>query len=379
MSEPPQSPTADSAEPRDNSRSSSAPSSSPRVAQELPWEKKRRELQNAERGSAKIYQLAFWPDDKRAMPADFIACALFAGIQEKHATYVDGEEIANANGLRIIFKGNRLTQVHADVWQGIVHLARQLPEGSKVRFRARPFLRLIGRHDGKKQRDDLKSWFTDLTATSVEIADTKNKRRFWGSLLPNGASQEDDDDTSYVVEINRELAKLFANNLGAVNWNVRRKLFKKPLAQWWHFYASKFDKPVSVAELHRLSGSSAPLKEFRRKLALAMHVVEQAGGPSAYINPDTDTAEQRTVKASLTPASETNVSQQSLPIALGPQVSDKAIEQFHSLYPAHQARDCLTDFHTWLRTNNLSADRPDKAFLGFAKKWTSGRSKTPRT
>lgn len=120
----------------------------------------------------------------------------------------------------------------------------------------------MGRQTGKKQRDDLKGWFSDLTATSVEVSDTKNKRRFWGSLLPNGAAREENDDTIYVVEINRALAKLFADNLGAANWEVRQKLFKKPLALWWQFYSSKFTKPVSVAELHRLSGSGATLKEF---------------------------------------------------------------------------------------------------------------------
>lgn len=121
---------------------------------------------------------------------------------------------------------------------------------------------VMGRQTGKKQRDDLKGWFSDLTATSVEVSDTKNKRRFWGSLLPNGAAREENDDTIYVVEINRALAKLFADNLGAANWEVRQKLFKKPLALWWQFYSSKFTKPVSVAELHRLSGSGATLKEF---------------------------------------------------------------------------------------------------------------------
>ena len=89
--------------------------------------------------SDNVRQFSFWADEKRAMPSDFIACALFAGIQEKDVAYLNDVEIANANGLRIVFKGNQLTQVHADVWQGIMHLARRQNEGATVRFKARPF------------------------------------------------------------------------------------------------------------------------------------------------------------------------------------------------------------------------------------------------
>jgi hypothetical protein len=320
--------------------------------------------------AAKIYQLAFWPDEKRAMPADFIACALFSGIQEKDAAYVDDLEIANANDLRIVFKGRRLTQVHADVWQGIMHLARQLPEGTKVRFRARQFLRVIGRQTGKKQRDDLKGWFTDLTATSVAISDTKNKRRFWGSLLPNGATQDDTDDTVYVVEINRQLAKLFADNLGAVNWEVRQKLFKKPLALWWQFYSSKFTKPVPVAELHRLSGSGATLKEFRRKLGIAMRAVEAAGGSSSYIEKSKDVAVPTPRSRPLTVGA-SSASVAALEASLALPVSEATKAKFGRLYPGADVERCLADWRKWLAKTGKTADAPDLAFLGFARRWGS--------
>lgn len=322
------------------------------------------------REAARIYQLSFWPDEKRAMPADFIACALFSGIQEKDADYADDLEIANANDLRIVFKGRRLTQVHADVWQGIMHLARQLPEGTKVRFRARQFLKLIGRQTGKKQRDDLKRWFTDLTATSVTISDAKNKQRYWGSLLPNGAARDDDDDSVYVVEINRQLAKLFADDLGAVNWQVRQRLFKKPIALWWQFYSSKFTKPVAVSELHRLSGNGSSLKDFRRKLKVAMKEVEKAGGSPAYIDKSTDAAvplpPQRTA-ITLTNAAAASA----LKELNAPSVSEKAKGEFLALYPGGDFEVCLAAWQTWLSKTGKTADFPDRAFLGFARRWAT--------
>jgi hypothetical protein len=77
-----------------------------------------REDQEEWREAATVYQLSLWPDHKRAMPTDFLVCALFAAIQEKDASYFNGVQIANANGFEITFRGKRLTQVHADVWQG---------------------------------------------------------------------------------------------------------------------------------------------------------------------------------------------------------------------------------------------------------------------
>jgi len=141
------------------------------VVDDDSWaERMARQVEEAEskREEAKVYQLAFWADDKRAMPHDFIACALFAAIQDKDARYLAGEEIASANGLRITFRGQRLTQVHADVWQGIMHLARGQTQGNRVRFRARQLLRLIGRQMGKAQRAHLMQWLSELTATNSD-------------------------------------------------------------------------------------------------------------------------------------------------------------------------------------------------------------------
>ena len=101
----------------------------------------------------KVYQLAFWPDDKRAMPGDFIACALFSALQEKDAEYLERVQLASINGLSVTYTGHRLTQVHADVWDAIMHLARQFPEGSRVEFRARQLhLQQCGHHHHRGNR-----------------------------------------------------------------------------------------------------------------------------------------------------------------------------------------------------------------------------------
>ena len=340
----------------------------------------------ADREQARIYQLAFWADDKRAMPSDFIGCALFASIQEKDATFFDGVEIANANGLRIVFKGKRLTQVHADVWQGIMHLARSVPQGTKIRFGARAFLRLIGRHSGKSQRDQLHRWVTDLVATNVEIIDTTNKRRYFGSLLPEGGRDDSrPNDAAYVVEINRHLCKLFNAGFATVNWEERRRLGRKWLALWLHHYFSKFTKPVTVTELHRLSGSNArSLRHFREKLREALGELRKVGVlQRSRIDSPTDTVFVEVAgklsagaerPAAIVPALNGGKETSKAPcrvIAMprAYEVTEAARARYRQLYARDDVDACLDAWNAWLRKSGNSAERPDGAFLGFAKKW----------
>jgi hypothetical protein len=342
----------------------------------------RLEQAEARREDARIYQLAFWPDDKRAMPTDFIACALFAAIQEKDATYYDGVEIANANGFRITFKGKRLTQVHADVWQGIMHMARRTPEGTKIRFRSRAFLRLIGRHTGKSQRDQLHRWITDLVATNVEINDSHQRRRYFGSMLPQGARDEaHPQDAAYVVEINKHLCKLFTAGFATVDWEQRQRLGGKWLALWLHHYFSKFTKPVTVTELHRLSGSGArSLRHFREKLRDALKELRKVGLViESRIDAKTDTvfvasADRAPPQAFAEQSAARKPPADPLGLPSAPpryQVSEAAKTRYSAMYHRQDADDCVEAWLGWLARSGKTAERPDGAFLGFAKKWVA--------
>jgi len=313
--------------------------------------------------SAKVYQLAFWSDDKRAMPTEFVRSALFAGIQAKDATHVDGEQIANANGLTIVYTGQRLTQVHADVWEGIMYLARQYPEGKRITFRARQFLKLIGRHTGKSQRDELRRLFRQLTATSVEVNDARNKRRFWGSLLPTGADVDEQDDTLYVVELNRSLAQLFERGFSTIDWQQRRKLLKKPLALWLQHYFSDHTKPVTVAFLHKHSGSTArSLRHFREQLRKALDDLVEVGVIGGWRIGEADTV-FITESAGRMPPSSPPPGQLSLPG--GVQVSERARAKFDKEFPGKDFAACLAEWQAWEGSKN--ARHPDAAFLGWVR------------
>jgi hypothetical protein len=237
--------------------------------------------------AAKVYQLAFWPDDERAMPSDFLACALFTA--SKATAYVTRCELASINGLTVIFTGKRLTQVHADVWMGIMHMARERFEGDVVWFRERELLTLIGRHTHQGQRAQLKDWLSQLTATDVLVQDDARQKRFGGSLLPWRAEYDGDGHTIYAVDISRDIAKILSGRFWRIDWELRKRLQNKPLALWLQTYFCRFTKPVTVDQLHALSGSGAELRRFRQNLVIALDDLHHVGGHSAVIDRKTDT------------------------------------------------------------------------------------------
>jgi hypothetical protein len=330
---------------------------------------------------AEIFHLGLWSDDKRAMPGDFIACALFSAQQEKDTTHLTRVQLASANGLAVTYTGVRLTQVHADVWEAIMHRARQLPEGSLVYFTERQLLRGMGRHTGKSQRDQLKQWLAELSATCVEIKDA-GEQRYWGSLLPRGADKPEQGDTTYAVEINRDLAKMFDAGFALVDWDQRQQLRGKWLALWFQRHVSRFNKPMHLLEIKSLSGSTASDREFRRMTVKALADLEAVGTlKEGHIDRKTDivyfTRASASAKAMTKPstgglpthASHRNSAQGSLPLPAVPVVTEAALAKFRELYPAYDAKACLTDFTNWLAKKGATAQHPNAAFLGFAKGW----------
>jgi hypothetical protein len=138
-------------------------------------------------------------------------------------------------------------------------------------------LKLIGRDTGGKQHEWLYLALQDLTATSVAIV-KDGKRVFWGSLLPKGAGEI--EKGNYVVEISRDLAQLFARGFTRVEWEQRRKLIRKPLAQWLQLYYASHAKPlpVSVTWIHGTSGSTTKsLRKFRQSLREALKNIQVVG------------------------------------------------------------------------------------------------------
>ena len=326
-----------------------------------------RRVEEAE--AARVYQLAFWPDDERAMPTQFLSCALFTSTALRGAKSRSRfAELASINGYRIRAKGRVLTQAHADVWQGIMYLARGKSQGDTIRFSARFLLRLIGRKDGGSNHRWLYESITDLAACVVELSDTDNRRVFFGPLVEHGAAAEKVGDSEYVIQVSRHLCKLFQDgSFATINWEQRKKLRGKAMALWLQHYFSHFTKPVHYSDLYKLSGSSSSLKEFRRGLGNALPVLAQAGIHAAEIGKD---GIVRPCKSRPAPAGQGSLGFESPP--KNPvvfEISAAARRKFAALAPDLSSDACLADFQYWLTdTERGIPGNPDRAFLGFAQK-----------
>jgi hypothetical protein len=329
-----------------------------------------------EEENARVYQMALFPSDKRGMPLEFVPCALFAAAQTNHAPYLRGEKIGSYLGYDITFTGRRLTQVHADVLMGVAAVASDQPEGHIARIELRKFLRVIGREVGSHSRQSLRQLLDDLMACVVRITDVNGKDSFAGHILVKAADQgANDDESVFFVEITRDFCKLFGRDLAMVDWSQRLKLKRKPLALWLQLFFSRFHKPISVAELHRLAGSADELRFFRRRLKRELEVLTGVGAISQFVIDDQDVLHvalagkplSARFKPSREPAPDVP-DQHALQLELEhPVISAQARAEFRALYPNHDPDACAADFRSWPRSQQ--ALYPDKAYLGFAKKW----------
>ena len=231
----------------------------------------------ATRESAKVYQFPLWGDPQRGVPNEFARSALFAAIHGKSREYLLDKPIFSQNGFSITYTGISLTQAHLDVFEGIMHLAREMSEGKTVYFTAHSLLKLIGRGTGKSDHVRLLRTLGELTATAVKIK-REGYGTYCGSLLPEWADRE--DNGKFSIRINRDLIKLFERGFTVIEWEQRKALARKPLAQALHVWLCSHDKPypVTVQYLHDITGSQIKtLKRFRQSLKAALNELKSVG------------------------------------------------------------------------------------------------------
>ncbi|MCP5038943.1 MAG: RepB family plasmid replication initiator protein, partial [Rhodobacteraceae bacterium] len=201
----------------------------------------------------KIYQFPLWGDPQRGVPNDLIRCALFAAAKGIDGQYNERVPVFAQGDFSITYSGPSLTQDHLDVFEAIMHLAREMPEENAVRFTAHSLLKLIGRSTGKSDHDRLLRSLEHLTTTAVTIK-RKGHGTYCGSLLPEWADREEDGKFSF--RVNRNLIKLFDRGFTVIEWEQRKKLARSPLAKHLQLWLSSHDKPypVTVQYLHDITG-----------------------------------------------------------------------------------------------------------------------------
>ncbi|POZ49694.1 plasmid replication initiator TrfA [Methylovulum psychrotolerans] len=224
--------------------------------------------------TADIIQLPLWPEVTRGTPNSFLRGALFAAIQGKEREYFKGKMLATREGIKIRYTGMQLDQSDLDVWEQAAELARAHPLGNVCHFTIHGFLKALGRNTGNKDHEWLKDVLRRLTASCVEV--THDRYTYGGSLLE---FVHDEEKKTYILSLNPKILSMYKAGWTAIDWDIRQKLRRKPLALWLHGYlssdAENYDTKIET--IHRLSGSKTKeLWKFKQNLKNALTDIEAA-------------------------------------------------------------------------------------------------------
>lgn len=221
--------------------------------------------------------LELWPDSVRGVPNAVLRGSLFT-VSQRRSTAKKRELLAAVDGIEVRFKGERFNQTDLDVWEMLLHLARQQPLGDRVEFSAHAFLKELGRGTSGKHHEELKEEFARLLGGVVEITWTKEAKTFIGHLVEK--AYRDEATQRYVVVFDSKMLSLYEGGYSHIDWQQRQALGKNNLAKWLHgFYASHAAPfPYKVETIKNLCGSTnGVLRDFRRSLKAALAELVEAG------------------------------------------------------------------------------------------------------
>lgn len=221
-------------------------------------------------------------ESRRGVPNSFIRSALFAAIQSKDRVFMKEKTLFSQKEITVKFTGEQLNQEDLTVWMTLVDLAKEHPLGNLCTFTAYQILKALSFPKGGEQNRLLHSSIIRLTACAVEIR--HEGRRYFGSLIEGGL--KDEATSHYTLRLNRDLLWLFDDDKWtAINWEQRKQLRRKPLAQFLHEYygSHKLPHPVTLSFLQNLTGSrNGQAADFKRKVKAAFEGLVKIGFLESY-------------------------------------------------------------------------------------------------
>lgn len=232
--------------------------------------------------TAKVIQLPLWPEPARGVPNVALRSALFGVVKKGTRHYLKKEKIYSQADIELFYTGEQLDQGDLDLHETVTHVCRVQALGSECRVTAYQLLKLMGKGDTGPNRDTLDARLTRMKATAICVS--VGRYSYEGSLIDE--VWRDKNTKEYVIVLNPKLAALFeSDQFTLVDWNVRRALSGKQLAQWLHGYYASHAKPfpVSVSMLHDLCGSDiVRIDHFREKLKTALDAVVAISEAKGY-------------------------------------------------------------------------------------------------
>lgn len=239
--------------------------------------------------AAKQFSLELWPDAVRGVPNSVLRGALF-GVSVARKTHKKRTLIAALENYEIRFKGETFNQTDLDTLQGMLHLARPHPLGTRVEFSVHSFLKELGRSTSGKEHDLFKEQIARLIGGYVEITSLKDQKTFMGTLVSKAFRDETTD--RYVVVFDEDMLNLYQTGHTLIDWEQRQALGKNNIAKWLHgFYASHAKPfPYKVETIFHLCGSTTErLGDFRKLLRAALTQLVEIGAIKSWaIDPKTD-------------------------------------------------------------------------------------------
>jgi TrfA protein len=203
---------------------------------------------------AKVIQLDFWDDGKRAAPNAVFRSALFPALNFKEGrAFLKEKRLASVDGVDVLFTGEQFDQSDLDVYLELLNLARPLPLGTPLRFSAYSLLKALGRATGKANHEWLHGVMIRLRGGTVDMTD--HKKRYFGGLIEGGF--KDEITRHYEITINPKFAVLFGFGMWAtIDREQRRALGRNQTAKALHAYYSTHAAPGSHSfdTLARIAG-----------------------------------------------------------------------------------------------------------------------------
>jgi len=237
-------------------------------------------------------QLPLWSDAVRGGPNVLLRSAFFAGIKSgKRRTFgiqtspdrgLIGTEIAAQDGVLIKYTGTQLNQYDADVFFEALHLSRGTELSTEAFFTGASFLKSIGRSRNNLNYEDLENSLRRLKRGVVDLSWNVGFRKYMycGSLIASYSREA--ESKLYRISLSPEIGTLFApDSWTRIEWEERRRLMGKPLAQWLHSYFCTHAKPfsVSVGFIKKNTGSPTKLlKHFKTELGSAIQSIRDLVG-----------------------------------------------------------------------------------------------------
>jgi len=225
-------------------------------------------------------------DEARVSPNDILRCGLFGVTQRtaaRLALHRHRYELQASRGGYIEYTGQELRQSDGDVLMGLFHLEQATPGVAVARLRSLASGVGFGTSNDAVRR--VEDAIIRMSASNVEI------NSFWMSKSGEGRQLQAAFSliTGYrvckpgvwAVYLSEELRALAENNrYTRVCYGYLRKLNRgATLASWLlKFYSThKVPKEFDISEFHKLCGSLAERKEFKRMLIGALEHLKELG------------------------------------------------------------------------------------------------------